>query len=104
MANKKSFSSSDALDKVTFDVDGEDFIASPPNRLPANVLIRYSEKVQEGKLYEAHQEFFSKVLEEDSGTRFNHRLNSSDNPITLAMMIEIAEFLINEYSDFSPKK
>ena len=102
--SKKSFSTSDALEAVDFDIDGEDFVAVPPNRLPANVLIRYSEKVQEGKLYEAHQQFFAGVLEEDSAQRFEHRLNSKENPIPLALMIEVAEYLVNAYSDFSPKK
>lgn len=105
--SQKSFKTSEALENVTFDIDGEDFIAVPPNRLPANVLIRYSETVQAGKLYEAHKDFFGKVLEEESGLRFEKRLNGSTDdktPVTLALMIEIAEYLITAYSDFDPKK
>lgn len=105
--SKRSFSTAEALDKIEFDVDGEDFIAVAPNRLPANVLIRYSETVQDGKLYEAHKDFFAKVLEDDSAVRFEQRLSGTDadkQPITLAMMIEIAEFLVTAYADFSPKK
>lgn len=101
---KKSFSTADALENIEFDVDGEDFLAYPPNRLPANVLIRYSEQVQEGKLYEAHQAFFDKALQPESALRFQHRLNDHEKPITLPMMIQVAEYLINEYSDFDPKK
>lgn len=103
----KSFKTSEALESVTFDVDGEDFIALPPNRLPANVLIRYSETVQDGKLYEAHKDFFNKVLVDDSAVRFEQRLNSGADDkvtVTLPMMIEIAEYLITAYSDFAPKK
>lgn len=102
--SKKSFKTSEALENVEFDVDGEDFIAVPPNRLPANVLIRYSEKVQEGKLYEAHRDFFNRALVEESAARFEAKLSSGDTPVTLPMMIEIAEYLISAYSDFAPKK
>lgn len=102
--SKKSFATTEALDAVEFDIDGEDFIAVPPNRLPANVLIRYSETVQEGRLYEAHKHFFAGVLTDESAERFNARLNSKENPITLPLMIEVAEFLVTEYANFAPKK
>lgn len=105
--SKKSFSTSEALENIEFDIDGEDYVAVPPNRLPGYVLIQYSETVQAGKLYEAHKLFFNQVLVGDSKERFDARLKSGDDekaPITLAMMIEIAEYLITAYSDFAPKK
>lgn len=101
---KKSFATSDALEAIEFDVDGDDFLAVAPNRLPAYTLIRYSEQVTDGKLYEAHKLFFNSVLTGDSAERFDARLNDRDKPITLPMMIEIAQYLIEAYSDFNPKK
>lgn len=88
-----------------FDAEGDDFVftAYAPQEVPANVLVEYSELVQEGKLHEAHKRFFRRALHDDSAKEFEKRLDSNDKPITLASLIEVAEWLVTEYSRFPTK-
>lgn len=96
----KEFGVVDNADPIEFKVGSDTFRAIAPDRLPGNVLIRYAEQVNAGELYKAHQIFFSRVLEKDSADLFNHRLDSKENPITLSIMAQVAEWLTGEYSNF----
>lgn len=98
---KKVFKLAAAQDPLEFEIDGDSFVAAPPNRLPGNVLIAYVEDVQAGLVYQGHKNFFAKALIPESATRFEERLNSAEKPIPLEQMIEIAEWLTAEYSAFT---
>lgn len=99
---KKVFAVSDSDEPVEFDISPDSFTALKPGEVPANVLIKYSEQVQAGKLYEAHQDFFERVLIGESAKVFKDRLDSSETPITLNTMIEVAGWLVEQYSS-TPK-
>lgn len=100
----KQFKVSDAVEPVEFQVGDETFYALAPDALPANILIRYTEMVQDGKLYDAHKTFFGRALVKESADRFIHRLDSTETPITLSVMVQVAEWLVEIYSNFNPKK
>jgi hypothetical protein len=95
----KKFEISSASEMIEFQVGDDIFKATPPDRLPGNVLIRYAEQVNAGKLYEAHQIFFARVLDKESSELFSHRLDSKENPITLSVMAQVAEYLMEMYSN-----
>jgi len=92
----KEFLTSERDEPVKFKVDDDVFVAVPPNKLPANVLIGYAEMVSMGRTRTAHLRLFADVLEEDSHTTFAARLESKDNPITLNTMADVANWLIQE--------
>lgn len=94
----KEFKVAEAADLIEFKIGSDVFKAIAPERLPGNVLIRYAETVQAGKLYEAHQVFFTRALDKESAELFNHRLDSKENPIPLNTMAEVAEWLVEQYS------
>lgn len=100
----KKFNVSDTKDPIEFQVGNETFYALAPENVPANILIRYTEQVQDGKLYEAHKLFFARVLIGESSEQFSMRMDSTDTPITLATMMQVAEWLIEMYAAFDPKK
>lgn len=99
-ANIKTFSIAEATEPVEFQIGKDVFTARPPESLPANVLIKYSEMVGEGKLYDAHHYFFQKSLLGESIELFTTRLEDSDNPINLGTMVQVAEWLVEMYSAF----
>lgn len=101
MSDKKIFKIAEAQEPLEFEIDGDTFVAAPPNRLPGNVLISYVEEIQAGKVYQGHKNFFAKALVPESAVRFEERLNSPENPIPLQQMIEVAEWLTTEYSAFT---
>lgn len=101
MGTKKVFKIAAAQDPLEFEIDGDSFTAIAPNRLPGNVLISYVEDVQSGKVYQGHKSFFEKALLPESSLRFNERLDNPANPIPLQQMIEVAEWLTEEYSAFT---
>lgn len=98
---KKIFKAAAAQEPLEFEIDGDNFVAIAPNRLPGNVLIAYVEDVQEGRVYQGHKNLFDKSLLPESAVRFNERLNSVENPINLQQMIEVAEWLTQEYAAFT---
>lgn len=100
----KKFSVADAKEPIEFQVGNDTFYALAPENLPANVLIRYTESVQEGQLFEAHKTFFNRVLVGESADQFNFRLDSTEKPITLSTMVQVAEWLVEMYAAFDPKK
>lgn len=100
----KKFIVSDAKEPIEFTIGSDTFFAIAPENLPANILIRYTEQIQENKLFEGHKTFFNRVLIGDSADQFLHRMDSTDNPINLAVMVQVAEWLIEMYAAFEPKK
>lgn len=94
--SKKTFSVTKTDEPITFDVDGEEFEATPADRLPAGALATYFQHINEGNLFKAHDAFFETVLTEDSYKRFNERLNSKDNPITISVLGDIAAWLLGD--------
>lgn len=103
---RKTFDVAKVTEPLEFNFGDDDFIftAYAPEELPANVIVEYSELVQSGKLHEAHKKFFAKSLHQESALEFEHRLNSHEKPITLATMIQVAEWLVTEYSRFPTNK
>lgn len=99
----KTFKVANATEPLEFQIGDDVFTAIPANRLPGYVLIKYVELVQEGKIYKAHQELFAKALVAESSKLFLDRLDSIENPITLEQMVEVAEWLTEEYSAFTTK-
>lgn len=98
---KKIFKMAAAQEPLEFELEGESYTAIAPNRLPGNVLINYVEEVSEGKVYVGHKHFFEKALVPESAERFLKGLDSTEAPIPLQQMIEVAEWLVNEYSAFT---
>ena len=97
----KVFKTAVAQEPLEFQIDEDTFTAIAPNRLPGNVLIAYVEDITAGHVYLGHKNLFEKALVKDSAERFTERLNSTENPINLQQMIEVAEWLVNEYSAFT---
>lgn len=93
---KKTFNVTKTEEPITFAVDGEEFEAIPADRLPAGALAAYFQHINEGNLFKAHDAFFETVLTEDSYTRFNERLNSKENPITVVVLGDIAAWLLGD--------
>lgn len=92
----KQFKLTDAVENVKFQIDDDEFEAIAPNRLPAGALAKYFEQNNEGKLFEAHNEFFKTVLLEQSYKLFEDRLNSVEKPITLKLIADISTWLLGE--------
>jgi hypothetical protein len=92
----KEFATSERDEPIKFKVDDDVFVAVAPAKLPANVLIRYAETMAVGRIHSAHTRFYSDVLEEESHAAFAARLDSKDNPITLPMMAEITNWLVED--------
>lgn len=92
----KEFLTSERDEPIKFSVDGDVFVAIAPNKCPANILMAYAETVGMGRTRTAHTRFFADVLEDESHKTFAARLDSKDNPITLLMMADIANWLVQE--------
>ena len=94
--SKKTFNVTKTDEPITFSVDGDEFEAIPADRLPAGALATYFSHIQAGDLFKAHDAFFETVLTEDSYARFNERLNSKENPITVSVLGDIASWLLGD--------
>lgn len=94
--SKKTFNVTKTEEPITFDVDGEEFEAIAADRLPAGALATYFQYINEGNLFKAHDSFFETVLTEESYKRFNDRLNSKENPITVQVLGDIAAWLLGD--------
>lgn len=94
--SKKTFNVTKTAEPITFDVDGEEFEAIPADRLPAGALADYFQHINEGNLFKAHDSFFKVVLNDDSYKRFNDRLNSKEDPITVSVLGDIAAWLLGD--------
>lgn len=100
----KIFEIAKSTQPLEFQVGAELYTAYPPEELPAYVLIEYSELVQAGKIHDAHKAFFAKTLLPESHTAFNARLTSHENPITLGIMVQVAEWLVEQYAATPTKR
>lgn len=96
MSPIKEFLTSERDEPTKFKVDDDVFVAVAPNKLPANVLMSYAETMAIGRVRSAHVRLFADVLEEESHAVFAARLDSKDNPITLTMMADVANWLVEE--------
>ncbi len=92
----KSFSMATISEPVTFTIDEDKFEAIPANRLPAGALAKYFASINANNLFEAQEFFFSAVLTEDSLKTFNERMNSTDRPITVSLLGDIASWLLGD--------
>lgn len=96
------FKVSDASEEVTFTIGGDKFAGVPVNRLPGETLIKYTEMLEKGNLYEANRVFLSDCLTEESATRFFERLASKEDPIDLSTMGKVLNWLVADvYGRFS---
>lgn len=94
----KKFEVSNSAEMIEFEIGSDVFKAVAPDRLPGNVLIRYAEQVNAGELYKAHEIFFARCLDKESAELFAHRMDSKENPITLGIMAQVAEWLTEMYA------
>src|SRR6266542_1126300 len=92
----KTFVSKADKGNVRFQVDLDSFEAISPNKLPAGVLATYFELIQDGKLFEAHLQFFESVLTPESYEKFKERINSKESPITLQLLGDICTWLLGD--------
>lgn len=92
----KSFNIGTISEPVKFTIDEDEFEAIPSNRLPAGALAKYFAAINDNNLFDAQALFFSAVLTAESYKRFDDRLNSTDRPITLALLGDVAAWLLGE--------
>lgn len=92
----KKFNAAKATEAVKFQVDDDEFEAVPANSLPAGVLAQYFQDINEGKLFDAHEGFFKKVLTEESYKVFIDRLSSTEKPINITLLGDIASWLLGD--------
>lgn len=92
----KSFDIGTIAEPVKFTVDGDEFEAIPSNRLPAGALAKYFTAINNNNLFEAQALFFAAVLTVESYKRFDDRLNSTEHPITIGILGDIAAWLLGE--------
>lgn len=92
----KTFSIGEISDPVHFNIDEDEFEAIPANRLPAGALAKYFAAVNDNRVFDAHEVFFASVLTEDSCKLFEERLHSTEKPITVGIMGDIAAWLLGE--------
>lgn len=95
----KEFAVSSSMEPLKFKIGDDVFTAVAPDRLPGNVLVRYAETVNTGKLYDANVQFFNSVMDAESSELFKGRLDSLENPITLETMMRVVEWLVEQYSN-----
>jgi len=96
MMKTKKFSVGKLGEPVKFSVDDDEYEAVPANRLPAAIIAKYFEKLNESRIFDAHDILFKAVLTEESAKRFFERLESTENPITVNVMGDIAAWLLGE--------
>lgn len=92
----KQFSVGKVAEPVQFTIDDDEFEAIPSNRLPAGALAKYFEKINDSKIFDAHEEFFKAVLKEDSYKLFAERMDSTEKPITISIMGDVAAWLLGD--------
>lgn len=97
----KEFQVSNSMAAIDFKIGEDVFHAIAPDRLPGNIIIRYAEQAQAGKLYEATTTFFARVLVDESADLFAFRLDSKENPITLDILLKVVEWLMEQYSNLT---
>ena len=93
---KKTFSVGKISEPVKFDIDDDEFEAIPANRLPAGALAKYFDKINESRIFDAHDYFFKTVLTEESAKVFFDRMDSVEKPITVTVMGDVAAWLLGE--------
>lgn len=92
----KVFSVAKISEPIKFQIDADEFEAIAPGQLPAGILAKYFDAINDGKLFLAHDEFFAAVLTEDSNKIFQDRLNNKENPITVAVLGDVAAWLLGD--------
>lgn len=92
----KTFNIGTISEPVKFLIDDDEFEAIPANRLPAGSLAKYFSAINDSKIFDAHDFFFTAVLTEESYKLFNDRLNSAEKPITIGVMGDVAAWLLGE--------
>lgn len=93
---RKQFSIGTISDPVFFNIDDDEFEAIPANRLPAGALAKYFAAINDSRVFDAHEFFFTSVLTEESYKLFEERLHSAEKPITIGIMGDIAAWLLGE--------
>lgn len=99
----KEFEVASSEKPIQFKIGEDVFTAVAPDMLPANVLIRYTESLQSGKMHEANINFFKRVFDEESAAKFNDRMDDPKNPITLDTMVEVVDWLTEQYTNLGKK-
>jgi len=79
-----------------FTVGNEAFEVIPAEKLLASGLATYFQSINDGDLFKAHDAFLEIALTNDSYKRFNSRLYSKNNPITLSTLAEVTSWLVGD--------
>lgn len=101
MTRKKSFGGSvEEVEPLEFELHGETFSCRP--ELQGATLLTYSKRFASDDLAEvnaAFLDFFGSALKADSYVKFKELCESEDKIVKVETLGEIAEWLIEEYTD-----
>ena len=101
MTRKKNFGgSSEEVEPLEFDLFDETFYCRP--ELQGHTLLTYSKRFASDDLAEqngAFIDFFKSALKAESYERFQSLCDSEDKIVKIEKLGEIAEWLIEEYTD-----
>lgn len=102
MTRRKNFggSSSEETEPVEFDLYEETFHCRP--ELQGSTLLTYSKRFSSenaGEVNAAFLDFFQSALKAESYERFKNLIESEDKIVKIEKLGEIAEWLIEEYTD-----
>lgn len=101
MTRKKSFGSPTSdVEPLVFDLFDEEFECRP--EIQGATLLTYSKRFSSddlGEVNAAFLDFFQSALKKESYERFEAICNSEDKIVKVETLGEIAEWLIEEYTD-----
>lgn len=101
MTRKKNFGSTvEEVEALEFTLFDEQFQCRP--QLQGATLLTYSKRFASedlGEVNAAFLEFFESALKKDAYTRFKSLIESEDKIVRIETLGEIAEWLIEEYTD-----
>jgi len=101
MTRKKNFGSPvEDLEPLSFTIFDEEFQCRP--QLQGATLLTYSKRLASDNLSEVNEaflNFFESSLKQESYKRFKALIESEDRIVQIETLGEIAEWLIEEYTD-----
>lgn len=101
MTRKKNFGSPvEDLEPLSFTLFDEEFQCRP--QLQGATLLTYSKRLASESMAEVNQaflDFFESALKKESYSRFKDIIESEDKIVNIETLGEIAEWLIEEYTD-----
>jgi len=99
-----SGASTQAPEEITFTLHGEDFTCLPEIQGAVLLDMVGADGENAARSAGAITEFFGKVLEDDSATRFKALVNSKDRFVSIETLGEIVGWIIEEYTNRPEKQ